>query len=71
MRDSFPEVIVEYGQHVVSDGRVFTSAGIPAGIDMALKVVARYYGEDIAGAAAAHMGYPFPIKVDFRQRLPR
>jgi len=36
MRDSFPEVIVKYGQHVVSDGRVFTWAGIPAGIDMGL-----------------------------------
>ena len=31
MRDSFPEVIVEYEQHVVTDGRVFTSAGISAG----------------------------------------
>ena len=60
MRDSFPEVIVEYEQHVVSDGRVLTSAGISAGIDMALKVVARYHGEDIARATAAHMEYPFP-----------
>lgn len=60
MRDSFPEVMVETKQHVVEDGRVFTSAGISAGIDMALKVVARYYGEDIARAAAAHMEYPFP-----------
>ena len=60
MRDSFPEVTVEYGQHVVEDGRVFTSAGISAGIDMALKVVARYYGEEIARATAVHMEYPFP-----------
>jgi len=70
MRDSFPEVIVEYGQHVVSDGRVFTSAGISAGIDMALKVVARYYGEDIAEATAAHMEYSFPISNERRVRLP-
>ena len=60
MRASFPEVMVEYEQHVVSDGHVFTSAGISAGIDMALKVVARYYGEDIARATAVHMEYPYP-----------
>jgi transcriptional regulator GlxA family with amidase domain len=66
MRDSFPEVIVEYEQHVVSDGRVFTSAGISAGIDMALKVVARYYGEDIARATAVHMEYPFPVSNERR-----
>lgn len=69
MRDSFPEVIVEYGQHVVADGRVFTSAGISAGIDMALKVVARYFGEDVAQATAAHMEYPFPISNERRVRF--
>jgi transcriptional regulator GlxA family with amidase domain len=69
MRDSFPEVIVEYDQHVVSDGRVFTSAGISAGIDMALKVVARYYGEDVARATAAHMEYPFPVSNERRIRF--
>lgn len=69
MRDSFPEVIVEYDQHVVADGRVFTSAGISAGIDMALKVVARYYGEGIAKATAAHMEYPFPISNERRIRF--
>jgi transcriptional regulator GlxA family with amidase domain len=68
MRDSFPEVIVEYEQHVVSDGRVFTSAGISAGIDMALKVVAQYYGEDIAQATATHMEYPFSISNE--RRIP-
>jgi transcriptional regulator GlxA family with amidase domain len=60
MRESFPAVTVEYGQHVVEDGRVFTSAGISAGIDMALKVVKRYYGENIARATAKHMEYPYP-----------
>jgi len=42
-------------KHVVEDGRVITSAGISAGIDMALRVVARYSGEDIARATARHM----------------
>lgn len=60
MRTSFPSVTVEYEQHVVEDGRVVTSAGISSGIDMALKVVARYHGESIARATAKHMEYPYP-----------
>ena len=60
MRESFPSVTVEYDQHVVEDGRIFTSAGISAGIDMALMVVKRYYGENIARATAKHMEYPYP-----------
>lgn len=59
MRDSFPLVKVEYDSHVVVDGRVFTSAGISAGIDMALRVVARYFGEGVARATARHMEYGF------------
>lgn len=55
MRDSFPTVTVGFEKHVVEDGRVFTSAGISAGIDMALKVVVRYFGEDIARTTARHM----------------
>ena len=60
MRESFPSVTVEYGKHFVQDGGVFTSAGISAGIDMSLKVVAYYFGEDIARATARHMEYPYP-----------
>ena len=60
MRESFPSVTVEYEKHFVEDGRVFTSAGISAGIDMALKVVERCFGEDIARATARHMEFPYP-----------
>ena len=60
MRESFPAVTVEYEQHVVEDGRVLTSAGISAGIDMALKVVARCCGEAVARATARYMEYPYP-----------
>lgn len=60
MQELFPKVTVEKGMHVVEDGALFTSAGISAGIDMALKVVTRYYGEAVAKATAKHMEYPFP-----------
>jgi len=60
MRDSFPKVTVDSNHHVVEDGRVLTSAGISAGIDMSLRVVARYCGETVARATARQMEYPFP-----------
>jgi transcriptional regulator GlxA family with amidase domain len=60
MRDEFPRVSVERDRHVVEDGRVLTSAGISAGIDLSLRVVARFHGEAIARATARHMEYPYP-----------
>jgi transcriptional regulator GlxA family with amidase domain len=60
MRESFPNVTVEEKLHVVEEDHVLTSAGISAGIDMALRVVARYFGEPIARTTARYMEYPFP-----------
>src|SRR5665647_1658043 len=60
MRESFPAVTVEYDQHVVEDGPILTSAGISAGIDLALKVVASDCGEPVARATARHLEYPYP-----------
>lgn len=60
MRESFPSVTVEYDKHFVRDGRVFTSAGISAGIDMSLRLVAHHRGEAVARATARHMEYPYP-----------
>ncbi|MGA7564161.1 MAG: DJ-1/PfpI family protein [Desulfobaccales bacterium] len=60
LRESFPRVTVEERLHVVEDGNLITSAGIAAGLDLALKVVARYYGEGVARATARHMEYRYP-----------
>jgi transcriptional regulator GlxA family with amidase domain len=60
MRESFPAVTVEEKLHVVEDGHVLTSAGISAGIDMALRVVARYHGEVVARTTARTMEYRYP-----------
>lgn len=72
MRDSFPLTTVEYDKHFVQDGHVFTSAGISAGIDMSLKVVAHYFGDAIAQATAKHMEYPYPEndsrRIEFNSR---
>ena len=60
MRTTFPDVVVEDALHWVEDGNIFTSAGIAAGIDLALAVVAKVCGEQIARATAKYMEYPFP-----------
>jgi transcriptional regulator GlxA family with amidase domain len=60
MREAFPAVTVEEKLHVVEDGNVLTSAGISAGIDMALRVVARYHGETVARNTARNMEYRYP-----------
>jgi hypothetical protein len=67
MRERFPAVSVRDDLHVVEDGEVITSAGISAGIDLALRVVARHHGESVARATARHMEYPFPD--DNRRRV--
>ena len=60
MAESFPRTEVVRDQHVVTDGTLISSAGISAGIDMALTVVARCHGEAIARATARQMEYPYP-----------
>jgi transcriptional regulator GlxA family with amidase domain len=60
MRNRFPQVKVESQYHWIEEGDVITSAGISAGIDMALRVVARYCGETVARNTAQRMEYPYP-----------
>lgn len=60
MSDAFPTVLVEREKHFVRDGRVFTSAGISAGLDVSLKVVEHYFGEQVARRTAHYMEYPYP-----------
>lgn len=69
MRELFPRVSVDAQSHVVEQGNIFTSAGISAGIDMALRVVARCFGEAVARGAARHMEYPYPESN--ARRVPR
>ena len=60
MRTRLPRVRLVTDEHVVDSGRVLTSAGISAGIDMALRVVTRHYGEAVGRATARQMEYPYP-----------
>ena len=69
MARDWPAVRVQRERRWVIDGRIATSAGISAGIDLALKLVESDFGEALARATAAHMEYPFPEHD--RRRLPR
>lgn len=51
----FPKVVVEPDRIHIRDGHVWTSAGITAGIDLALALVAEDLGEDTARRVAQEM----------------
>ncbi len=70
MEELFPKTHVEKQLHFVEDGALFTSAGISAGIDMTLKIVARHFGDPVARATARQMEYPFPDSDSRRIALP-
>ncbi|GAB4573517.1 MAG: DJ-1/PfpI family protein [Anaerolineae bacterium] len=59
LRRTAPAVTVDETARFVDNGRIITSAGIAAGIDMALHVVASLLGEAHARATAEYMEYPW------------
>jgi transcriptional regulator GlxA family with amidase domain len=48
---------VQREERVVHDGKIFTSAGVSAGIDMAFAVVESMYGEAVAEETAKYIEY--------------
>jgi transcriptional regulator GlxA family with amidase domain len=68
-RESFPNVTLERHLHVVEDGNILTSAGISAGIDMAIMLVRHYYGEEVARTTSMYMEYPYPENNTRRVRV--
>jgi len=60
MGEMLPAVEVVRDRHFVRDGSVWTSAGISAGIDMSLRIVAAIHGEEIGRATARYMEYAWP-----------
>ncbi|MGI8475332.1 MAG: DJ-1/PfpI family protein [Thermomicrobiales bacterium] len=57
LREHFPAVNVVDDERVIDEGAIITSAGVSAGIDMALHVVARLHGDPVAVATARGMEY--------------
>jgi len=57
LQRAFPDLRVRDGVRWVEHDRVLTSAGISAGIDMSLRMVARLAGEELAERTARQMDY--------------
>jgi transcriptional regulator GlxA family with amidase domain len=53
----FPDVRVERGVRLVDEGRIATAAGLTSGIDLALRVVERYFGKGVSEATARYLEY--------------
>ncbi len=70
MAELLPAVEVVRDRHFVRDGRVWTSAGISAGIDMSLRIVAAVHGEEVARATARYMEYAWPESDTRRISVP-
>ena len=57
MQKQFPTVKFVSGTRFVENDKVSTAGGLSSGIDLALHVVERYYGREIAQATADYMEY--------------
>jgi len=57
MAMNFPDIAVKRGARFVDDGNIATSGGLSSGIDLALHLVERYYGTEVAKNTAYQMEY--------------
>lgn len=57
LAQSFPDVDVKRGLRFVEGDKISTAGGLTSGIDLALRVVERYFGRDVAQATAFYMEY--------------
>src|SRR5205823_2038454 len=53
----FPKIELKRGARFVENGNLATAGGLSSGIDLALRVVERYYGRDVAQKTAYNMEY--------------
>lgn len=57
MKMIVPTVMIEEKVKFVDNGKILTSAGISAGIELSLYVVAKLFGKEVANKAAIYMEY--------------
>jgi putative intracellular protease/amidase/YHS domain-containing protein len=53
----FPKIELKRGARFIENGNLATAGGLSSGIDLALRVVERYYGRDVAAKTAYNMEY--------------
>ncbi len=57
LRATYPKVNVIRGVRYVEDGKIATSGGLTSGMDLAMRVVERYFGRDVAKETALSLEY--------------
>jgi transcriptional regulator GlxA family with amidase domain len=57
LEKEFPEIKVKRGVRFVEGEKISTAGGLTSGTDLALRVVERYFGREIAQRAADYMEY--------------
>jgi transcriptional regulator GlxA family with amidase domain len=60
LSQSAPNAYIREDLRFTLSDPIFTSAGISAGIDMALLIVSHFFGSKIGHATARQMEYPYP-----------
>jgi transcriptional regulator GlxA family with amidase domain len=60
LKQAAPNAYIREDLRFTKDKSIFTSAGISAGIDMALHIVSHFFGTKIGEATARQMEYPYP-----------
>jgi transcriptional regulator GlxA family with amidase domain len=55
MRENFPNVRVEDDRIFINEGAVWTSAGLTAGLDLAVALIEKDLGREVAGAVARRL----------------
>ena len=53
----YPDIQLKRGARFVEDGNLASSGGLTSGIDLALHIVERYYGQAVARNTADHLEY--------------
>lgn len=53
----FPDIEIKRGLRFIEGPKISTAGGLTSGIDLALRVVERYFGRDVAEATATYMEY--------------
>lgn len=54
---SFPDITLKRGLRFVENEKISTAGGLTSGIDLALRVVDRYFGREVAQTTATYMEY--------------
>ena len=57
LAQQYPDIQVMRGARFVEQGNLATAGGLSSGIDLALRVVERYFGRDVASETAYQMEY--------------